>query len=440
MRKTRRILTAALIVGCISGFNCSAQGYNIKVIRGEGESSSVIYTGPPEGYPDGSLAFLDFDDRDFYVVLDWSTDEVLYIYPISSEQPGFQNGVIDSITQTDHVENVNINGVNSIGNNEVSVTIDENLNEQDIAADFTIHNTGDAQMRVKLIGALYKSGGLVDAITKTVTVEGGEECEETVVLEIGANQADTAKFFAWDDTSMKPLCDSLQISRPEEDEEDEIFENESKHLTPGKSYLFRPKRNGVYSFSGAENISLYKKAFGVLSEIDTNSALFYPNHYYIETDVVSDIEIEYSDSRLDAYAFLSGEYFSDMSDSGSLYRGNTMVYSSLARWLCKGNNLFFNSDGLKMVDESTNEVISLQDGINPYFITADGDTVYFADQNNSGKICKYQDGQLSIVCNDKAAWLCVDGEYIYYKNLLDGGREYRIGKNAQNAPCGELTE
>ena len=437
-KKAKVILTAAMIVSSISRFTCMAQGRNVKVISVEGENSSVIYTGPPEGYSGGELAFIDFDDKDFYVIYNWDTDELLYIYPVVTEDNGLQNGVIDFVNQTDNASNMNINGVNSANGGVVSVTIDEDMNEQGFVADYTINNMSGEQKTLMLAVAVYKNGSFINAVNETVTVQGGE-CVEMLVSATDGNQADAAKFFAWDST-MKPLCECVEILCPTEAGEDEIFENESKQLIPGKSYLFRPKRNGVYSFSNGENLTLYKKAFGVLTETDKNSFLFYPVNYFIEADELSDVEIEYSGDKTNAQAFLSGNYFSDMSDAGSLYKGNVKVYTSLSRWLCKGEKLYFNSDGLKKYDESTNEAVNLFSYANPYYIVTDGDTVYFADMNDGGTLCKYQNGEVSTVCNDKAAWLNIDGGYIYYKNLLDGGREYSIEKNAENAPGGSPAE
>ena len=70
-------------------------------------------------------------------------------------------------------------------------------------------------------------------------------------------------------------------------------------------------------------------------------------------------------------------------------------------------------------------------------MTVDGNTTYYVNWNMNGKIFKTEDNVQSLVCKDAASWLEINGDYLYYKNLLNNGKLYRINKTTVNAESGE---
>lgn len=132
------------------------------------------------------------------------------------------------------------------------------------------------------------------------------------------------------------------------------------------------------------------------------------------------------------------EFYSDMSDNASLYKDGVKVYAPKSTWLSAGNNLvYFNSDGLKGFHTVSETVDSLHNG-NPYYIVSDGDSIFYADWNDGGKIYKYTFGndEPILVCKDSAIGLEIIGNDLQYKNVKDGGKPYRVSKNAVNAEYG----
>lgn len=132
------------------------------------------------------------------------------------------------------------------------------------------------------------------------------------------------------------------------------------------------------------------------------------------------------------------EYYSDMSDNGSLYKDDTKVYNPLSTWLSAGSSfVYFNSDGLKSLNTVNDTVDSLCNG-NPYYIVSDGNNIFYADWNDGGRIYKYTSGAPILVCKDSALNLEINGDYLHYKNVKDGGKLYRVLKTAENESGTEI--
>ena len=134
------------------------------------------------------------------------------------------------------------------------------------------------------------------------------------------------------------------------------------------------------------------------------------------------------------------EFYSNMTDGGTLYRDDVQIYNVLSTWLVEGNGyIYFNSNGLKRINMSNNVPESLAD-CNPYYIVSDGNNIFYADWNDGGRIYKYTTGAPVLVCKDSALNLEINGDYLHYRNVKDGGKPYKVSKNAVNAESGTEIE
>ena len=203
-------------------------------------------------------------------------------------------------------------------------------------------------------------------------------------------------------------------------------------------YLFIPKYNGVYEFESEGDISLSVDENGVVKEVEPTSVLKYPEKYYIEVEDNCTVSVKKTGNYKGEKSFESNGYYSKMSDGASLYSGENKVYSGVTTWIYADGIVYFNENGLKAYDAQTGEAETLLTGVKPYFIVSDGSAVYFSDRLKNGKIYVYKDGEKTLVCHDSASWLRIQDNYIYYFNLLDGGKLYRVEKNAVNKQSGTI--
>lgn len=439
--RVRKAAAAFIACSMLCPAVCSAEDEcGIRVVRETEEGSSVIYTGSADGYTDIALFGDAFSEHEYFAVIDWETGDVIHIF--KTEQ---QSESIGSMTETTmgNIQMSQSTGNTYIQNVQVgsgiSAQIETQRTNESITASFSFSNMSENAGTVYVAGAVYKNGRmlLVDTDSTTTPANGIGSCQMTLTADENMMGADV-KFFAWSSESMVPHCEAVLTQFPA-GTENEISEGVETLLRAGESYLFKPKRDGVHTFSGGD-VTLYKMHMGNIVQIETSTCLKYPDSYRVEVGEDSVVTVENTAATLNGQAFVSDGYYSDMSDGGSIYNGGIRIYTPLSRWLFKGTGIYFNSDGLKSMNTDTHEVSALLGNVNPYFTVSDGEVVYFSDMNRGGKIYRYEEEELTLVCKDSAAWLKISGDYIYYKNLLDGGSIYKIEKTAVNAENGIKAE
>jgi len=229
-------------------------------------------------------------------------------------------------------------------------------------------------------------------------------------------------------------------------------------------FYFTPKYNSVYDVELSEGFDaeIYKKNYGQLILIEETEGVYmeYPYEYYVKITPDSDEYGEISLSVIgDAYAKTTGkafvvvrpldEVFANVKDFGRMYvneipvSGMSFVYP--VSWLCEMNDILYFNDGYNLAMYENEAYTIVGENMDVRYIVTDGQKIYFSNWSDSGKIYRgtpYISGEMSFekVCDDTASWISVNGDYLYYKNALDGNREYRILKNQTDAENGELTE
>lgn len=132
-------------------------------------------------------------------------------------------------------------------------------------------------------------------------------------------------------------------------------------------------------------------------------------------------------------------YFSDLYDDRKLYKDDIPLTSYPVRSICSnGDTVYFAAqDGIFQVDG--NSVTKLAEDVRADFLAADSDNVYFSDWIRGGSLyaLRLSDNMLLPVCKDVGTWLYLEGSYLYYYNVCDGGELYRIQKNKYYAENGE---
>lgn len=455
-RKLFMVLT--LLSMTVGAEEQNSSDLQVQVIRTTETQESVIYSGALSGYDGGIWEDFDFSEERALVIFDWDSEvgESLCIIPVSEmvEDDGHvTEGKTDMLNVREELkgeigEKHYLSGeINSTQTNEkLQIETGFTKEEGNIISALSISNNMAETEEVQIVLAAYKEGRLLNFARVTNTLEGGEVWNTGLNIPFPEEKTDVSvKAMIWNPDDMSPYCEAIELIVGADDTGNRIRVGEPAEILPGQKYIFMPKSNGVYNFNGIVNPELYIKNGESFVQVNANSKLTYPNKYYLESETGGIVTVEKISGYTGEESFKVGEYFSDMAECGNLYRGQSRLYGHLSRWLAGTNEIYFNSEGLKKLNPETDEITEVIAGINPYHIVADENAVYYADWKNSGMIYRYETetGESILICKDRAAWLEIEGEFLYYKNLLDGGRLYRVEKRttaAEQGVCAEISE
>lgn len=200
-------------------------------------------------------------------------------------------------------------------------------------------------------------------------------------------------------------------------------------------------------YSGGENGKNGAKSVGertIVAEIGGKN--------YVKKTLTADIKIKSTEEELVTAIFNGKVYFENPLDSNKLYctdgttvdKVNNDIPSS---FVVNGSKMYYLSDNLfgKGIVSYDGENSTDLYEINGKYLVCDGTTLYYSVSNifNSDDNGIYAIGLSDLentesdptahkICGDKAEYLTVIGNYIYFSNKSDGGKLYRVLKTSNN--------
>ncbi len=361
--------------------------------------NTAIYTGLLGGYENGMYSFLDFSEVDIAVIFDWDSDTQKYIREIDdnasesitdsfSKDKAYiktAENIIDAFENGSEEYDLIDNGlVTNYDNGEVTVITKMQKHGKMLNVSYALNNLTSQVEPTRIVSAIYRNGKIENMVMGVSEIQSFGAWHQTLNIYLPDDlNGVTIKCMAWNEYSMQPYCPAIEITTGLGDVENYILTNETETINIGERFLFKPKYNGLYSFIESGSFNIFKISFGEQTQIANNTTLLYPNTYLIEP-LSSNVEIT-----------------------------NESGYNT---------------------EQPLNLIGSRK------FSVTEGNTTYFADWTKGGIICKDINGEEFVVCNDKASWLEISGDYLYYKNLLDNGKLYKVPKTADNMPAGSLVQ
>lgn len=173
---------------------------------------------------------------------------------------------------------------------------------------------------------------------------------------------------------------------------------------------------------------------------------------YVKKTLTADIKIKSTEEELVTAIFNGKVYFENPLDGNKLYctDGTTVVKVNNdipSSFVVYGSKMYYLTDNLfgKGIASYDGENSTDLYEINGNYLICDGTTLYYSVANvfNSDKngiyaikLSDLEDNNIDPtarkICGDKAEYLTVIGNYIYFSNKSDGGKLYRIGKTVSN--------
>jgi len=385
----------------------------VDVIKEEQGVRTTIYSGTLSGYDNGQWIHMDFSTIQFAVIFDWNEsennvfNEVIYIIPQNNdvsdelfddgieEQPITDDdffddnmetaeNIIDALEEENEPVDLTDDEVTTFVNGEVNVITQLKKRGSTLCISYDMLNLTAKVEPVRVVSAIYRMGKLENMVMGVSKIQSFGGWHPTLEINLPNDLSGvTVKCMVWNEYSMQPYCPAVEITTGINNVENTIETNQTETVNIGERFLFAPKYNGIYSFSQSGLFNIFKNPFGIQNQITNNTPLVYPNTYCIEA-LSDDIEI----TNVEGY---------------NTVRPNIMT-------------------GFRR------------------FSVVEGNVTYFSDWSKGGIICKEVDGEEFVVCNDKASWLEIGGDYLYYKNLLDNGKVYKVLKTADNIPTGSLAQ
>ena len=173
---------------------------------------------------------------------------------------------------------------------------------------------------------------------------------------------------------------------------------------------------------------------------------------YLDKTLTATLKIKSTESLLYAVNHNGTIYFQNDLDDKKLYKtdGNTVTKvnnDQAESFFSNGTDLYYYSSSLfsKTIKKISGDgVVSTVCSVSGEYLTSDGTYIYYAVNNllintDENGIYKYKlDGSEdapSRLTTDKAAYLCVEGNYLYYSNLSQDKYLYRIPLSGGTATC-----
>lgn len=205
--------------------NVNNSNLTVKVIRQVGEHSATVYEGLLGGYENGAWNNIDFSGINLLVLLEWDSDEVIYIIP-TSEQTSQNSANAISDTQQENAQNNNENilnnsetvsitsqiKLNGVNVGETGLRIIDNANMQ---CDFSISNTSETAKSTAVILATYSStGALVNVETFSTEIDENDTENISFVYQFNGETEHSARLMFWNSLSgMMPIRAKVDFSQ-----------------------------------------------------------------------------------------------------------------------------------------------------------------------------------------------------------------------------------
>ena len=248
---------------------------NVEVIKVVGESQTTIYTGALSGYDDGNWVFVDFSKIGFLVLFEWDSmeDEAIYIIPIEETVDNIQSGITDNIDtdissitkitntleeETDEV--YPLTGISNLSGSTDELQVETSFTQigQTLRASYSLKNKNGNSMNVKAIAASYLNGKLLQIVTNTRTMYGFGDWNPTLEIPMPEDSNGfSVKLMVWNSDTLSPYCGVVELTDTPPIGNNEMFANTPIPAVSGSTYVFRPKKNGIYTFSETGNISIH---------------------------------------------------------------------------------------------------------------------------------------------------------------------------------------
>ena len=198
----------------------------VKVIKYVDDSEFTLFTGNLGDYDDGQWSNTDFSKIQFLMLVDWNSDDVIYIIPTENIQTSRNAMIQQSPQMVEHTDFMNTNTVLLIP--QLSITENYYVNGNDIEnqaitslssgdtvlASYNVTNNGTVSQSTKLLICLYDNNSrLVTISTAEDIVNAGESkiLNKNMTIPNNINNC-YVKVMLWDGTNtLRPLHDSKQI-------------------------------------------------------------------------------------------------------------------------------------------------------------------------------------------------------------------------------------
>ena len=193
-------------------------------------------------------------------------------------------------------------------------------------------------------------------------------------------------------------------------------------------YAVDLKANTQYQFYLSDNLTytVYKQNNDEYQKTTITDGALLPDtdgRYYIFVDTESVSEND-AGEEIPRYTLIVKEAGNDYINSNFYIAPIINEPIDGAHWYFPTDSRISYSDGQKMVTEYE----ETQFIANHLFAVKVSDYIYFSNMYDNGKIYRIDINASSseLVCEDSAAWLFEFDGYLYYKNVSDGGRLYRV--------------
>lgn len=199
----------------------------IEVSKMIGNTSTVVYTGNVNGYENGLLQNINFNEIDMLIIFDWDSEsnEIIFIKTISGQDISSTTGLnsanvcyntkntnTDLLTVSNDISvssQIKINGVN-VGENGLRIIDNANMN-----CNFSVTNNSTSEKNVTVLLATYsQTGALVNVETFSTDVAGEDSENISFVYNFDAETEHSARLMFWDSISgMEPIKASVNFSQ-----------------------------------------------------------------------------------------------------------------------------------------------------------------------------------------------------------------------------------
>lgn len=193
----------------------------VKVVKYNGESETVIYTGPLGEYDNGAWSNTEFSDIQFLVVFEWdgAEDDAIYIIPISDESVELDSETITEASESEisllsveaDADDTKYSIKQAIIKNSNDVIVHDCPSNGQLESVTLVKHTNDA-VPARVFAALYDNGKLENM--KTVEISGTESENTEIMCDINLlfgtiTESHYVKIMVWEGYStLKPLVDA----------------------------------------------------------------------------------------------------------------------------------------------------------------------------------------------------------------------------------------
>lgn len=288
----------------------------VKVVKYNGESETVIYTGPLGEYDNGAWSSTDFSDIQFLVVFEWdgAENDAIYIIPISDESVELDSETITEASESEisllsveaDADDTKYSIKQAIIKNSNDVIVHDCPSNGQLESVTLVKHTNDA-VPARVFAALYDNGKLENM--KTVEISGTESENTEIMCDINLlfgtiTESHYVKIMVWEGYStLKPLVDAYDTSIVTTDY---VYSNTIQVSGQEDEYSFTVPNDGYYSIfvpSGNNiNGTLYHSS-DLQNAIATKNSMSSSNKltYYLQKNEI--YTIKFSSQDVGVYSF-----------------------------------------------------------------------------------------------------------------------------------------